>query len=121
MREEVKNWWEQANKDFNAAKDSFNCGHFEWACFQMQQSAEKALKAVLILKENKIIKTHDLVFLADKAHLPLELKETCKELTLMYLPVRYPDSAEIRDIRQKAEKLFSFVEEILQWTEKQLS
>ena len=120
MMKEVNNWLDLAKRDFNAAKGSFNTQNFEWACFQMQQSVEKALKAILILKENKIIKTHDLVFLADKVNLPSEFKEICKELTLIYLSVRYPDSAEIKNIKQKAEKYLNLVEEILQWTEKQV-
>lgn len=120
MMKEVDDWLELAKNDFNAAKDSFKSKHFDWACFQMQQSVEKALKAILMLKEKRIIKTHDLVFLAEKVQLPLEYKEICKELTLMYLPVRYPDSAEIKNIQQKAERYLNLVEAVLRWTEKQL-
>ncbi len=45
MQEEVKNWWDQANEDLKAAKDSLKTRHYAWASFQAQQAAEKALKA----------------------------------------------------------------------------
>lgn len=47
MRPEVQPWFRQAEADLQAAEDSLNNSHFEWACFQAQQAAEKALKAFL--------------------------------------------------------------------------
>ena len=41
-------WLKQADKDLEAANDSKETTHYEWACFQAQQSAEKALKALLL-------------------------------------------------------------------------
>ncbi len=38
----------QATEDIKAANSSMKNKHFEWACFQSQQSAEKALKALLM-------------------------------------------------------------------------
>jgi len=43
-----KDWLNQAEKDLQAAKISEENQHYEWACFQAQQSAEKALKALLL-------------------------------------------------------------------------
>lgn len=43
-----EDWLNQAEKDFESANDSKNSGHFEWTCFQAQQSAEKALKSLLL-------------------------------------------------------------------------
>lgn len=41
-------WLNQAKEDFQAAIDSMNSDHYEWTCFQAQQAAEKALKALLL-------------------------------------------------------------------------
>ena len=44
--EEAGRWFKQALRDLKAAKDNLNAENYEWACFQSQQSAEKAVKAV---------------------------------------------------------------------------
>lgn len=43
-----KVWLDQANWDIEAAKVSRDNGFYEWTTFQCQQSAEKALKSVLV-------------------------------------------------------------------------
>ncbi|RLE69314.1 MAG: DNA-binding protein, partial [Thermoprotei archaeon] len=45
-REEAKRWFMQSLRDIKAARDSFSAGNFEWVCFQAQQAAEKAVKAL---------------------------------------------------------------------------
>ncbi len=47
---EAMRWLKQAEKDLTTARNSLNAGDYEWACFQSQQSAEKALKSVLYSK-----------------------------------------------------------------------
>jgi HEPN domain-containing protein len=46
MREEAKKWFQQALEDLSTAKDTFFTGHA--SAFWAQESAEKALKALLI-------------------------------------------------------------------------
>ena len=46
--EEARRWMAQAKRDLKAARDSLEDGNHEWACFQAQQAAEKALKALLL-------------------------------------------------------------------------
>ncbi|MCC6002725.1 MAG: HEPN domain-containing protein [Thermofilum sp.] len=45
--EEGKRWFAQARRDLKAAHDSAEAGNYEWCCFQAQQVAEKAVKALL--------------------------------------------------------------------------
>jgi len=45
--EETERWLTQAKRDLKAAKDSARNENYEWACFQAQQAAEKAVKALL--------------------------------------------------------------------------
>ena len=44
--EEARRWFAQAIRDLKAAEDSLRVGNYEWACFQAQQAAEKAVKAL---------------------------------------------------------------------------
>ncbi len=60
MKKEVQNWWGQAQADLKAAKDNYYHEIYYVASFLSQQAAEKALKAVLLLKNNIIPKTHSL-------------------------------------------------------------
>lgn len=45
-RYQAGRWLRQARADLRAAEASRAAGSFEWACFQSQQAAEKALKAI---------------------------------------------------------------------------
>lgn len=42
-------WLKQAEFDLEAARLSLEHGYYEWASFQSQQSAEKAIKGLLVL------------------------------------------------------------------------
>lgn len=120
MKKEAENWFLQAKSDLQAATHSFQSEDYSWACFQAQQAVEKGIKALLIHKENNLIKTHDLVFLGQKVQLPEEFLAVCKELTTIYLYVRYPDTAEVKDIKDKASRYIRTAKEILRWVETQL-
>jgi HEPN domain-containing protein len=45
-RGQAARWLQQAKADLKAASSSMEAGSHEWACFQSQQSGEKALKAL---------------------------------------------------------------------------
>jgi len=55
---EEQRWLRQAEKDLGGARDSLRTKHYEWACFQSQQAAEKGLKAFLYSKGLRAILTH---------------------------------------------------------------
>ncbi|MFO8018549.1 MAG: HEPN domain-containing protein [Promethearchaeia archaeon] len=101
-----KDWLEQAEKDLNAAQDSEKTQHFEWACFQAQQSAEKYLKAFLLYL-NIDSWGHGLIHLFQEINQALKgnyedvdeepikekkaLKERCQELDRHYIQPRNPN------------------------------
>ena len=95
-REEAERWWRQAERDLKAAKDSMGSEDFEWACFQCQQSAEKALKAYLYSVGKRLIFSHsilDLVRSCSKLEKSfIRLEKEAKELDHHYLPTRYPNT-----------------------------
>lgn len=53
-------WLAQATHDLIAAEISLDAGYYEWACFQAEQSAEKALKSVLVYNGKSAPKLHKL-------------------------------------------------------------
>lgn len=86
-------WFKQAKYDLDAANSSKINGSYEWACFQAQQSAEKALKSFLFLNRKRNIITHSIRKLIevcgefDKEFLNLR---KAKALDQYYIPTRYP-------------------------------
>ena len=98
-----KDWLKQADKDIEAASDSEIYEHYEWACFQAQQSAEKSLKALLLFL-NIDYWGHGLVHLLIEWKRIVEeegenvneerfkeLKGKCQELDRHYIQPRYPN------------------------------
>lgn len=124
MAEEAKRWWEQAKSDLKAAQDSITTNHYDWACFQAQQAAEKGLKALLLKNGARIRKIHDLVFLAKELELPEEIMGYCRQLARIYAETRYPESGETIPANKFSPKdgqyFVALGEKILQWLEKKL-
>jgi HEPN domain-containing protein len=88
-------WLAQAQADLEAAKDSLRTSHFEWACFQSQQCAEKALKAVLYARGRTSVISHSLVdLIRECSKFGSEfaaLNDAAKHLDGFYIPTRYPN------------------------------
>lgn len=90
-----KRWMEQALADLEAAEDSIKTKHYEWACFQSEQAAEKGLKAFLYSRGRTSIISHSLVDLVRAAE-PLDssfspLLAEAKHLDAFYISTRYPN------------------------------
>ncbi|MBY8983982.1 MAG: HEPN domain-containing protein [Candidatus Lokiarchaeota archaeon] len=87
-------WFMQAKYDLEAAQFSKENGSYEWACFQAQQSGEKALKAFLFLNRRRNVITHSIRKLIEECGKLneefLELKKA-KVLDQYYIPTRYPN------------------------------
>ena len=92
---ETKKWHTQAEEDLKAAKDSLKSGHYNWACFQAQQSAEKNLKFFLYSQGYTSIITHsikELVRECKKIEKGFsEVESYARHLDMFYIPTRYPD------------------------------
>ena len=95
MDVETGRWLRQAEADLASARDSARALHFEWACFQAQQSGEKALKAVLYERGVRAVLTHSLVDLvrhcAPVAPALASLEREARYLDQFYIPTRYPN------------------------------
>ena len=93
---EADRWLRQGERDLVSARDSCRSGNFEWACFQAQQGAEKALKALLHARGYRRILTHSVYELIREVgeFEPsfLNQKAGAKTLDSAYVMARYPDS-----------------------------
>ncbi len=94
MSRRHQDWLQQARRDLKAARDSASAENYEWACFQAQQSAEKALKALLRF-HNLEPKGHTLIALLQQASAfaspPEGFESVARELDRHYIQPRYPN------------------------------
>jgi HEPN domain-containing protein len=95
MPDRSLDWLNQAQRDFEQAKDSKLAGRHEWACFAAQQAAEKAVKA-LHLACGQEAWGHMIAKLLTELPLEMavtpELLDEGRILDASYIPPRYPDS-----------------------------
>ncbi len=102
--EEVKNWLQKAENDFQGAFDlSRRRKHPlpDLVCFHCQQAAEKYLKALLVFYETSFPKTHDLLMLltlTQSANPQLTLHREWFEILNPYsVQFRYPGDETNKD------------------------
>ena len=91
---EFSRWFEQAKDDLEAARASRRAGHYEWTCFQAQQSAEKALKAFLLLQGKRQFLSHSIKeLLREAVEVESRLVDVgrARRLDEYYIPTRYPN------------------------------
>jgi HEPN domain-containing protein len=84
----VSDWLKQAERDLEEAIYSKKGGYYELACFLSQQSAEKAVKALLQYRGEER-RGHSILHLLQSA--PNEVKQCASYLDRQYIPSRYPD------------------------------
>ena len=120
MEKEIENWWQQAERDLDTANYLFDGKRYKEASFFCQQAAEKALKALLLKKEAKIIKIHDLVKLAQLVNISDDLLTDCEKLTFVYVDTRYPDTGKQDYTLNETKADVERAKRILQWVEKNI-
>ena len=119
---EAKRWLAYAFSDFNAARILLSDpDHFpRQVCFLAQQTAEKALKAILVLLEIEFPFTHDLDRLRDIIPNGWRIKTEypdLADLTIWAVEARYPGDAprvtekDASDALKKAENVYQSVEQ----------
>jgi HEPN domain-containing protein len=97
----ARSWFYAAQTDLHVSDLLMREGFFSYVCFSCQQSAEKALKALLLANNQGLVRTHFLPRLLQEcqAFEPRmnDLRDACAVLTGYYTETRYPDSPEILD------------------------
>lgn len=124
MKEETRHWLGQSKADNRTAQHSMKAKDYYASAFWSQQTAEKALKAVIIEKEGELIRIHDLVILGKKAGLPQQLIEKCEILSKVYIESRYDTVYEKipskKFYKKDALRFHSIAKEVLEWVKKTL-
>ena len=101
MQEETKNWLTYSEENLEASKVLLKSGLFNPSLQSIQQSIEKALKALFIEKEIPFKKTHNIMELKtilSKYDVKIKLADDeCDFLDSMYLPTKYPIGSALPD------------------------
>ncbi len=120
MKEETKQWLEQAERDLKTAKHSLNSKDYYAASFWCQQSIEKALKSICIEKTGSFPKIHDLISLAKLNNAPEEILSLCSKLNPAYTATRYPDIPG-GYTKKEAQEVIKYCIEVLKWIKQSLN
>lgn len=123
--DDVLEWMSYAEKDLEAAKFllQMHPKPLEIICYHCQQSAEKALKALIVHNHKQIKKTHDLLILLQDIRPEINtnsIKLDCAELTNYSVITRYPynfgdhiDENRTNAAINSAEKIFRFAKDLM--------
>jgi len=115
-----KEWIRHSTNDLITAKHLFYDFHpkqTEISCFLSQQSAEKALKAYIVFKNEEPDRTHNLILLCQKCmsfdNSFSQISDNCAELLPFAVAVRYPNELSPDDYIAKravnnAQKIYDF-------------
>lgn len=92
---EAERWLRQAEHDLEFARMALREGFFSQACFIAQQAAEKALKALLYHRGERVVLGHSLMELLERLRDQVSwvdaLREAAGILDQYYVPTRYPN------------------------------
>ena len=116
------NWLARARSNLLLAESGLQKGVFlEDLCFEAQQAAEKALKAVCVFRDIDFPKTHSLTALAallEQAgdQLPPDVSEA-SILTSYAVQARYPDWDEAVT-EQEYQRALTLARQVVAWAEK---
>ena len=120
MRLDIEIWVKQALADVKTAENCFKAGDYYACAFFSQQSVEKIMKALFMLRFRKMPpKIHDLSKLSDLLKLPKYLGSIARDLTPESITTRYPDiaggvPAELYD-KNKAQRILASSMRLLKW------
>jgi HEPN domain-containing protein len=114
----AEEWLERAKKDLDDAKFNLEGGRFEVSAFLAHQAAEKALKALYVLKFGRLWKIHDLVQLAKQVGAPHEVVDVCDKLNPHYIATRY--LVETVYTAERSREALELADKVIEWVEKQL-
>lgn len=128
MNAEVKRWIEFARTDYSVAahlNDLFYPKPYEIICYHCQQSAEKAIKALIISLqfESGLPQKHDISFLLDQIKNSVDIPEECYDcadtLTPYCTSARYPSELFIDE--KKVTEALSCSEKLILWAENEIN
>lgn len=127
MEEITKKWLGRAKYDLDTAQALLDTRRYLYAAFMCQQSLEKILKAIIIDKGGEVLRTHNLVRLAEIAQVYNLMPDTHKnflaDLTPFAIEARYGDyKRKLSEIinGRKAFNYFEMTKEIFKWLKRRI-
>jgi HEPN domain-containing protein len=128
VRREAEAWLRQAERDLRKAINDLKTQDWDSAAFWFQQSAEKALIA-LLMNSGIAHRGHELLEIAHiiRSELGIDtsvIDKDLRELTIHYTVARYPDAAnalpyELYD-EEKARDLVERAKKVVEWVKQNL-
>ena len=121
--DDPREWLNRAKSNLALAKNRVPGAYLEDLCFEAQQAAEKAVKAVMLKRNIEYPYVHDLARLLSLLEetgemLPDEVRKA-EELTPYATITRYPGTTRPATV-QEYEKAVEIAEAVIQWTEENL-
>lgn len=125
MKKITKKWLEFAQRDLQNAIILFNAHSYEGAVYSCHQAIEKTIKSLLVEKDKRIPKIHDLPKLYHESGVDgsASVLNFLEEINPYYNPIRYPDAAvtEIHIKRNQTKKYIDSTKETIKWLKNQLT
>ncbi|MDI6806970.1 MAG: HEPN domain-containing protein [Candidatus Aenigmarchaeota archaeon] len=115
---EVEEWLKRAEKDLRTAKVNLENQEYEACAFFSHQAAEKALKALYILKFKRLWKIHDLEKLCSVLKAGKKITNISRKLNPHYIETRYPVETEYTEKVAKA--ALEGAKEVVKWVKGKL-
>ena len=121
--DDPREWLNRARSNLIRAKSKLPGVYLEDLCFDAQQAAEKAIKAVMIQRNVEFPYVYDLgrlLLLLEEAGEPIpEVVRKAEELTRYALVTRYPGIVRAVSAQEYAEAV-EIAERVVQWAEEHL-
>jgi HEPN domain-containing protein len=121
MGKDPQEWLKQADYDIDTAEFMCSGDRNMYAVFMCHLSVEKALKGIYQKRSSAVPpRTHNLVFLAEKAQIefPQALSDFIFSLNHAAVPTRYPDDLQrmLKDYnKEKTREIVDKSKEVLKW------
>lgn len=121
MESDIKYWVTLSEYDIKTAEAMLKTGRYLYVLFTCQQAVEKMIKALVTKETNKLPpRIHDLLKLAEIAHLSLDMKQKklLGKLSYYYIETRYPEEISnmaIKTSKDVARKYLIKTKELLKW------
>ena len=96
LKNEASRWLREAKHDLDFSRVALSTGFYSKACFNSEQAAEKAVKAVLYARGERLVIGHSVTELFKRLDLDertaRQVMGITHKLDQYYIPTRYPNA-----------------------------
>ena len=129
MANRSADWFRQAERDLDQARDSVQAGRHEWACFAAQQASEKAVKALHLDRGQEAwghVVARLLQELPEQIEIPEKMVDKARVLDAYYVAPRYanghPEGAPFEHYGElQSKEAISYASEIIEFVRSQMA